>query len=186
MKNLLRVSCLLLVLAATVHSVQARSPEETLLAYVEAVQKEGLAAAVRFIHSAELADFRAEIEPEIVKRIKNGRTRQQFMAFTDPYNQKQIRPFKDDADFVAVFIKWITTSGMVGVMTYDNATVTPLGCITEGDLRHVVARFAFAGTDRKGEVVSVTSMKMDGGQPMLLLLPELRNVAMLVRQGSTR
>ena len=143
-----------------------------------------IAAAVRFIHSAELATFRAEIEPELEKRVESSRTRERFLAFIDPYNKKQMRAFKDDQEFVAVFIRWMGKSGIAAVSTFDNATVTPLGHVTEGDLRHVVARFVFTdkNDEKIGETVSVTSMKMDSGQPMLLLLPELKQVANMVRE----
>jgi hypothetical protein len=195
--RLASVAVWFLFAAAAAAPLTARSPEETLVAYVAAVQEEGLAASVRFIHSAELAAFRAEFEPEIAKRIKSSATRERFLVFIDPYDRKKMRPFKDDADFVAVFIKWLSTSGMVGVTTFDKATVKPLGTVAEGDLRHVVARFTYHPEPKPGakekepapaataanEVVSVTSMKMDNGQPMLLLLPELRNFASLVRQN---
>lgn len=175
---------LLLLLASTLLPAVAcaRSPEETLVAYVRAVQQRGLPAAVEFIHPDELASFRADLEDEIARRVKSSRTRQRFAIFADPYNPKQLRPFKDDADFVAVFIKWMSTSGVAGVVTFDKAEVRPLGHVAEGDLRHVVARFVFnAGEENERETVTVTTMKMSGAQPMLMLLPELRQVANMVR-----
>jgi hypothetical protein len=191
MKSLLRVASLLVLSLACVAPAGARSPEDTLVAFVAAVKKEGLTASVRFIHSAELAAFRAEFEPEVVKRIKSSQTRERFVMFTDPYNPKQIRPFKDDAEFVAVFIKWLATSGMAGITTFEDTTVTPLGTISEGELRHVVARFSQTPPKADGAAatpapspdgaVAVTTMKMEAGQPMLLLLPELRNFANMVR-----
>jgi hypothetical protein len=192
MKRSLRFVLLFALSLLGAAAAHARSPEDTLVAFVAAVQQGGLAASVRFIHSAELAAFRAEYEPEIAKRVKSGRTRERFVMFTDPYDRKKVRPFKDDADFLAVFIKWLSSSGMVGVTTFDNATVKPLGTVAEGDLRHVLGRFTYKREKQSGdqstaaaptqEIVSITSMKMDAGQPMLLLLPELRSFANLVRK----
>ena len=182
MKRIVPLLCLL-VAGALSSTALARSPEETLVAYVNAVQRDGLAAAVQFIHADELASFRTKIEPEIEKRIKNSRTRERFMTFIDPYNKKQLRPFKDDAEFVSVFIKWIGKSGIAAVSTFDNATVKPLGYVIENDLRHVVARFEFLvpNQEKVGETVSVTSMRMQNGQPMLLLLPELKQFVDMIR-----
>ncbi len=182
MIRFLRLAFLSIVLASLPAAALARSPEETLVAYVDAVQKEGLTAAVRFMHPDDLAEFRKDLEPELERRVKSGRTHQKFAMFADPYHPKQLRPFKDDEDFVAIFIKWMSTSGVAGVSTFEHAKVKPLGYVTEGDLRHVVARFTYEAGDHKSERVSVTTMKMDGGQPMLTLLPELQQVADLVRE----
>ena len=179
---MIRLPCLALALLAVVPVFAlARSPEETLLAYVRAIQRNGLAAAVDFTHPEELASFRADLEPELERRVKSGRTRQQFIMFADPYNQKQLRPFKDDADFTAVFIKWMSTSGIAGVTTFDDVAVQPLGYVTEDDLRHVVARFTHMEGEKTSKRVTVTTMKMLDAQPMLLLPHELRTVAEMVR-----
>lgn len=181
MQTFLRFLVLILLPASLSTATLARSPEETLLAYVEAVKKDGMVASVRYMHPGELATFRTEVEPQVVRRLKDARTRQRFSSFADPYNMKQVRAFKDDADFVATFIKWMTLDGKIDVTTLSNAVVVPLGSITEGDLRHVVARFTFTNGDKKSENVTVTSMKMDGAQPMLLLPPELKQVATLAQ-----
>jgi len=152
-----------------------------MVAYVRAIQRDGLAAAVEFIHPADLAEFRADLEPELERRVKSSRTRPRFMMFADPYDQKKLRPFKDNADFAAVFIKWMATSGVAGVMTFEKANVQPLGYVTENNLRHVVARFTYTDGDKSTNRVTVTTMKMDGAQPMLTLPAELQTVADMVR-----
>lgn len=181
MKIPLRLFLLVILSESLGHAAWARSPEETLVAYVEAVKKDGMSASVRFMHPGEMAAFREELEPEIQRRLKDSRTRQRFSSFADPYHMKQMRPFKDDADFMVSFIKWMINDGAMSVSTFQNAEVKPLGVVPEGDLRHVVARFHFSSGKQASENVTVTSMKMDGAQPMLQLLPELKQVAAFVR-----
>lgn len=180
MPSLPRLICFVL-LAVLPAGAFARSPEETLVAYVRAIQRDGLAAAVEFTHPEDLASFRADMEPELERRVKSSRTRARFMMFADPYDQKKLRPFKDDADFAAVFIKWMSTSGIAGVTTFAKATVQPLGYVTEGEFRHVIARFTHTDGEKSSERVTVTTLKMDGAQPMLTLPAELQTVAEMVR-----
>lgn len=175
--------CLLLSAACLLATVaRGRSPEETLEEYVAAVQQQGMSAIAKFADPTELASFRASMEPAILARLKDKRTRQQFASFVDPYDRNKIRPFRDDADFTAVFINWMSTSGGMRMPNFQDTTVKPLGHVDEGDLRHVVARLIFKNGDKTAEQVMVTTMVMREGQPMLQLPPELRQIAESIRQ----
>ena len=157
----------------------ARSPEEVATDAITAIQEEGPQALARFTHPDDLKEFRGIMEPLIAQALAHKQSREAYRTFADPYDLKKVRPFTDDQQFMEVFIRWLVSIQSPVNGLFKDLKVQALGAVPEGELRHVVLRLhRIDAPEGDTGSIMVMELKMDGGIPMLELMPELRGVMM--------
>jgi len=144
--------------------------------YVAATKNEGSTSVARFIHPDELARFRAGVEPGIRLGLADKRMRAAFLSFADPHNPHSLRAFASDAEFLAVFIAWISRQNTQAPQLFKDAEVTTIGHVDEGEMCHVVIRIRIARGKPEEDQTTIISTKLFHGEPMLMLTPDLERM----------
>lgn len=171
---------LLLLLALTVCTAHAKTPEETIRTYVDEIKVGGLGRIAGLMHPDELEKFRGMLRPFIDKALKEDEGRAEFGQFaeaSDKTKQKQLSP----EGFMSLFLTWFEGVQPQLSEVLKASTFEVIGHVKEGEVSHVVVRMRAKVEGVEIEQLSVMSTKDHQGTAKMMLSGEIKQMAEMLR-----
>jgi hypothetical protein len=174
MNKLLQFLCIALLATSITVFAATASPEKVAAEYFRTNQNEGLAATAPFMHTDALVSFKKKLAPIFESEAKQANPRitqailgpgATFATYTNASPFKVMQSFMNLAEAVSQTVD----------LKYTRFEL--LGTVTEGDVRHVLARVSLASTNGSNTRMQVISLKLDRDEWKVLVTSELNGMA---------